>query len=252
VKTFSLSFSVDGKSWVDGGRWNGNCDNNNIALNILPLGPNGNAPSGRFVRVFPTSYVGDRPRMRVGVMPVAGTLRYPIPKSVEPPNFSAPGYCAGSLSASSQWNSSCAAVGATVGASHAWCTGSLSNPNDYLQLYLGSSRTVTTIYTQGRPGGFQQYVTSYYVQYSQDGLAWTQYQALFDGNHDTDTINGNEVHIEAPYLRLIPVGYVGWKSLRLCVQASPIALAYVPPKSIFNLFTPSPTPTPAPSSPKYY
>ena len=52
----------------------------------------------------------------------------------------------------------------------AWCAGE-NNANQYLQVYLGRSRTVSRVASQGHPGS-AFWVTSFRLAYSVDGIFW--------------------------------------------------------------------------------
>ncbi|XP_048584529.1 uncharacterized protein LOC5514577 [Nematostella vectensis] len=54
-----------------------------------------------------------------------------------------------------------------------WCTDE-EDKNQYLQVDLGEMRTVSRIATQGR-GNWYNWVSAYYLFYSQDGQHWTPY-----------------------------------------------------------------------------
>ena len=46
--------------------------------------------------------------------------------------------------------------------------------NHWIQVHLVPERTVTAITTQGRPADWNQYVTSYEIKYSSDGVNFQQ------------------------------------------------------------------------------
>ncbi len=87
----------------------------------------------------------------------------------------------GQISASSQWDANHAAIqgrlffqaaGAKQGG---WSAGN-NNPKEWLQIDLGSQYTkVTGVSTQGR-NNHPQWVTSYKLQYSNDGLNFQYYR----------------------------------------------------------------------------
>ena len=88
----------------------------------------------------------------------------------------------GQISASSQWDDDHApfqgrlyfqATGKKQGA---W-SAAQSNPNQWLQVDLGSQFTkVTRVATQGRNGGYTQWVKRYKLQYSNDGVNFQYYR----------------------------------------------------------------------------
>ena len=61
-----------------------------------------------------------------------------------------------------------------VGAS-AWCSRILDT-NQWLQINLGKVRRVTAVATQGRSDYADQWVTTYYVEYSRNGDDWKRYE----------------------------------------------------------------------------
>ena len=60
-----------------------------------------------------------------------------------------------------------------------WCQGTSAISNDYLQVDMGTVRTVCAVATQGKKNG--SYVTSYKLSLSTDGVNWSKYQ---EGNVD--------------------------------------------------------------------
>lgn len=87
----------------------------------------------------------------------------------------------GQISASSQWDSNHAAIQgrlffqATGAKQGGWSAGS-NKPEEWLQVDLGSQYTkVTRVATQGR-NAHSQWVKSYHLQYSDDGLNFHYYR----------------------------------------------------------------------------
>ena len=84
------------------------------------------------------------------------------------------------ISASSEWNPNYAAIQGRLnfkaggGKSGSW-SAKYSNQNQWLQADLGSSKHVTQLATQGR-NAYDQWVTSYKVEYSSDGTSFHCYQ----------------------------------------------------------------------------
>ena len=58
--------------------------------------------------------------------------------------------------------------------SSGWCPSTRSNLEDYLQIDMGSLRSVCAVATQGKSSG--SYVTSYKLSFSTDGETWNTYQ----------------------------------------------------------------------------
>ena len=87
----------------------------------------------------------------------------------------------GQISASSQWDCNHSAIQgrlffqATGAKQGGWSAGR-NNPDEWLQVDLGSQWTkVTGIATQGR-NGYDQWVTSYKLQYSKNGQDFQYYR----------------------------------------------------------------------------
>ncbi|XP_065668825.1 zinc metalloproteinase nas-14 isoform X4 [Hydra vulgaris] len=96
----------------------------------------------------------------------------------------------------------------------AWCAASheqVSSKNGYVQVDLGSQKTINYIATQGRFRYFER-VSQFKIEYSNDGVKFQTYsengiQKKFDGNcdHQTPVLNQFKTSISARYLRYIPV-----------------------------------------------
>ena len=84
------------------------------------------------------------------------------------------------ISASSEWNPYHAAIQGRLnfqaggGKSGSW-SARYNDQNQWLQADLGSSKVVTSLATQGR-NGYGQWVTSYKVEYKNDGSPFQSYQ----------------------------------------------------------------------------
>ena len=84
------------------------------------------------------------------------------------------------ISASSQWDVNHAAIQGRLnfkagsGKQGGWLA-KYNNQDQWLQADLGSSKKVTHLATQGR-NGYDQWVTSYKVEYSNDGSSFLYYQ----------------------------------------------------------------------------
>lgn len=65
---------------------------------------------------------------------------------------------------------------AGVSENKAWCSkiGDLLPGKEYIQIDLGTVKTVTKVATQGHPAS-EQWVTKYSLSYSNDAVSWTQY-----------------------------------------------------------------------------
>ncbi|KAL9955604.1 hypothetical protein ACROYT_G036949 [Oculina patagonica] len=101
----------------------------------------------------------------------------------------------------------------------AWAAGNLRE-NSWFQVDFGRFVKVTMVATQGRQDAYQ-WVTKYRVSYSNDGNFFEDYDEggyvkTFDGNTDRDTIVRNKLQnpIITRYIRINPISYYHWISLR--------------------------------------
>jgi len=130
------------------------------------------------------------------------------------------------ISASSQWDSNHAAIQGRLnfkagGGKQGGWSASHNNRDQWLQADLGSSKMVTYFATQGR-NAYNQWVTSYKVEYSNDGSSFQYYQEqgadkIFTANSDRDTIVYNILSspITARYIRIHPWTYQNHISMRM-------------------------------------
>ena len=83
---------------------------------------------------------------------------------------------------------------------------SVNDQNQWIQADLLVVHRIESVTTQGRPTDYTQWVTSYYVSYSQDGTRWETISTLFVGNNDQSTKKTNLLpgNIMARYIRLLP------------------------------------------------
>ncbi len=87
----------------------------------------------------------------------------------------------GQISASSQWDTNHAAI---QGRLHFQKTGNKmgawvarkKDDSQWLEIDLRSQHRVTRVATQGRNGGFAQWVTKYKLQFSNDGVTFQYYR----------------------------------------------------------------------------
>ncbi|XP_078348383.1 uncharacterized protein LOC144633376 [Oculina patagonica] len=100
------------------------------------------------------------------------------------------------------------------------CTAGNNRNNSWFQVHFGRSVNVTMVATQGRQD-LDQWVTKYRVSYSNDGIIFQDYEEeghvkIFDGNTDRDTIFRNKLQnpIITRYIRINPISYYAWISLR--------------------------------------
>ncbi|XP_068677063.1 uncharacterized protein [Montipora foliosa] len=106
-----------------------------------------------------------------------------------------------------------------------WSSGK-NDLNQWLRIDLGSYTTVTGLATQGRHGldPYDQYVTAYRLQYSNDGIVFHFYKEpgrtspkVFSGNTDRDSIVHNRINpsIKARYITLRPTAWNKHISMRM-------------------------------------
>ena len=104
-----------------------------------------------------------------------------------------------------------------IGAS-AWAAGFL-NANQYVLVHFGQKPVrIVSLVTQGR-ADFDQWITSFRLQYSQDGIYWSDVEngTVYTGNVDRNT-KATKVFSQAIYarvLKFIPVTWNGHISTRL-------------------------------------
>ncbi|MEY4307815.1 MAG: hypothetical protein RL422_18 [Bacteroidota bacterium] len=125
------------------------------------------------------------------------------------------------------WSASSVYSADTYGVTHytpwidsgqAWSPGTLSNPSDYIQYDLKSPRWVQGIVTQGRANS-AQWVTSAKVETSIDNTNWAIASAVFtlNSNQNTKVYNNFSNVMFARYVRVTPITYSGFPSMRLGV-----------------------------------
>ena len=89
--------------------------------------------------------------------------------------------------------------------------------SEYMQIDLGANKTISGVVTQGRYN-FAQWVTSYKVEYSTNGTnwAWVDGESVFSGNSDqyTRVTNNFNINVSARYIKIYPVTYSGYPSMR--------------------------------------
>jgi len=97
----------------------------------------------------------------------------------------------------------------------AWCAGS-SKAGEWMQMDLGSARTVLGVVESGRAGS-SQWVTSFTVQTSIDGVTFTSETEPFSSGSaqaDYNLVNA----AEARYVRIVVYSYHGHSSMRAAVR----------------------------------
>ena len=92
----------------------------------------------------------------------------------------------------------------------------LSGPQ-WMQIDLGANKTISGVVTQGRYN-YPQWVTSYKVEYSTNGTNWfwVDSENVFTGNTDSNTkvTNSFNTNVSARYIRIYPVTFQGYRSMR--------------------------------------
>ncbi|XP_022799083.1 lactadherin-like [Stylophora pistillata] len=101
-----------------------------------------------------------------------------------------------------------------------WCA-KVIDPNQWLQVKFGQRVVIRRVATQGRQN-YDQWVTSYSLRYSSDGLVFHHYQTntnqtVFSGNTDDGTVVSHVLNppITARYIRLHPVTWHNHISIRV-------------------------------------
>ena len=81
-----------------------------------------------------------------------------------------------------------------------------TNQDQWIAADLLTPHRIESVTTQGRPGTENDWVTSYNVSYSQDGIMWEEMSIIFEANEDRDTKKTNLLpdNFEARYIRLLP------------------------------------------------
>uniref|UniRef100_A0A8C6HHF8 Lactadherin n=1 Tax=Mus spicilegus TaxID=10103 RepID=A0A8C6HHF8_MUSSI len=226
LKTFKVAYSLDGRKFEfiqdeSGGdkEFLGNLDNNSLKVNMFNP-----TLEAQYIRLYPVScHRGCTLRFELlgcelhGCSEPLGLKNNTIPDS--------------QMSASSSyktWN--LRAFGwyphlgrlDNQGKINAW-TAQSNSAKEWLQVDLGTQRQVTGIITQGaRDFGHIQYVASYKVAHSDDGVQWTVYEEqgsskVFQGNLDNNSHKKNifEKPFMARYVRVLPVSWHNRITLRL-------------------------------------
>ncbi|XP_003475300.1 lactadherin isoform X4 [Cavia porcellus] len=231
VKTFKVAYSLDGRKFQfiqneeDSGDkvFTGNMNNNGLKLNMF------SAPlEVQYVRLYPVAcYRGCTLRFELLGCELNGCSEPLGLKDGSIPNRQ--------ITASSSYKTWGLPMFNWLpflgrldnrGKINAWTAQSNSpNASEWLQVDLGSKKQVTGIITQGaRDFGHIQYVASYKVAYSDNGISWTEYKEpgavdskIFRGNLDNNSHKKNvfETPFSARYVRVLPVSWQNRITLRL-------------------------------------
>ncbi|XP_052568205.1 lactadherin isoform X1 [Peromyscus californicus insignis] len=227
LKTFKVAYSLDGRRFefiqdANGSghkEFVGNLDNSGLKVNMFSP-----ALEAQYVRLYPVScYRGCTLRFEL-----LGCELHGCSEPLGLKNNSIPDSQITASSSYKTWN--LRAFGwyphlgrlDMQGKINAWTAQSNSN-KEWLQVDLGTQKEVTGIITQGaRDFGHIQYVASYKVAYSNDGVQWTVYEEqgtskVFHGNSDNNSHKKNifETPFRARYVRVLPVSWHNRITLRL-------------------------------------
>ncbi|XP_067114807.1 EGF-like repeat and discoidin I-like domain-containing protein 3 [Osmerus mordax] len=229
VKSYKMAYSDDGRTWrmakVQGSTqdriFRGNADSNSPVTNVFssPI-------ESQFVRVYPQVCRGRcTMRMELTGCELSGCSEPLGLKSGLVQDFQ--------LSSSSvyrtlgmgllSWTPENARLD-RQGKVNAW-TPSRDDQKQWLQVDLLSPTKITGVITQGaKDFGQVQFVGSFKLAYSDDGIAWTIYQdetqhadKVFQGNLDNNTHRKNVIEppIYGRFLRLVPWSWYGRITVRM-------------------------------------
>ncbi|XP_072170354.1 uncharacterized protein [Diadema setosum] len=115
-----------------------------------------------------------------------------------------------------------------------------NDQNQFIQVDLRTLHLVGGVQTQGR-NGYDQWVTSFAVQYSLDGLTWTSAlngiqitSQTFTGNSNRDTVVTNDFAepVIARFVRFLPMTWSGHISMRFEVLGEPYSKVEGPEKAL--------------------
>ncbi|XP_048581089.1 uncharacterized protein LOC5499907 [Nematostella vectensis] len=199
---YMIDYSLDGRSWtIENSDNTGNRDQNTIIKNPQSM-------SAMFIRVRPRWRSGHplfALRMEVYGVRVACTAPFGLENNTIPD---------GQISSNSSEASHPASQGRLYGAS-SWC--GVTSSSGYLQVDLGTRKTVTGIATQGDHTR-DNWVTKYKVLHSHDNKLWMETQsAEFDGNSDRDNVKVNWFTrpVGARYIRVLSTASNGATCMRM-------------------------------------
>ncbi|XP_051004713.1 lactadherin isoform X2 [Acomys russatus] len=227
LKTFKVAFSLDGRKFVfiqdENGSGDkeflGNQDNHSVKVNMF------NPPvEAQYIRLYPVSCHG----LCTLRFELLGCELHGCSEPLGLKNKTIPDRQVTASSSYKTWN-------LTVfgwypyfgrldgqGRINAW-TAKSNSAKEWLQVDLGTPKTVSGIITQGaRDFGTIQYVASYKMAYSNDGVHWTVYEEqgtskVFPGNSDNNSHKKNifETPFIARYVRVLPVSWHNRITMRL-------------------------------------
>ncbi|KAM6986712.1 coagulation factor V [Aplochiton taeniatus] len=220
VVNYTVSYSTDRKWWIyykgssNEARmmFTGNYDANTVVTNTFfpPI-------IGRFVRLHPIRYYNTATlRMEFYGCELDGCS---VPLGMKSGLIENPQITASSTASSwysGPWQAPLARLD-TQGTSNAW-QAKFNDMSQWLQVELPQVKKITGIVTQGAKAmGKEMYVTSYILEYSNDGAHWNKYTdeenvaKIFPGNTDNNGHVKNYIYppIFSRFIRIIPKS---WKS----------------------------------------
>ena len=121
---------------------------------------------------------------------------------------------------SSIWNNDAVGDGharSMLDSPQAWSSKN-NSVGEWVQMHLGSAKTVLGVVTQGRKTGHAQWINSFKVKYWVNNTWYDVdgYKTYTQGNTDNETkiINYFDISITAEYIRIYPQTYTGHMSMR--------------------------------------
>ncbi|CAH3127335.1 unnamed protein product [Pocillopora meandrina] len=228
VKQYKLEYSEDGVSfhyYHEPGQsaakiFHGNTDSNTIVTHELlpPI-------QALYIRLRPTAWF-NHISMRMEI--------YGCPACAKPLGMESGAILDAQITASSEFNGNHAATQgrlnflAVPGKAGSWSSRT-NDVNQWIQVKLPGYTRITRFATQGR-NAFNQWVTQYKLEYSEDGVTFHYYHELgqsgakiFHGNTDSNTIVTHELlpPIQALYIRLRPTAWFNHISMRMEIYGCP-------------------------------
>ena len=101
-----------------------------------------------------------------------------------------------------------------------WCALKDKRDEYYIEADLDKLYQVQKIHTRGR-GDYPQWTSEYRVEYFDIyHNKWRQYGGRLEGNQDMNTVKTNDVDILTDKIRIYPVSFQSWPSLRLSFSGS--------------------------------
>jgi hypothetical protein len=112
-------------------------------------------------------------------------------------------------------SSQCLPTNAELNHENAWCAAQLKQSTNYIQADFGKVYNLSQVITQGRTD-VDQWVTKFVIYYHTSSGAWVQNgSAQLVGNSDRDTQKINTVSIETDSVRIYPMEWYNYASMRV-------------------------------------